>query len=105
MTGTAPTTRLTVFISDSDRWVHHSLAHEILRRARTDQLTGAVLLRGIEGYGAGRVIHTDRLLSMTMDMPVVIVIVDTHDKIQDFLPHLDEVISDGLVTIDQIQAV
>jgi uncharacterized protein len=97
--------RLTVFIGESDRWHHHSLAHEIVERAHRAGLAGATVLRGIEGYGATSHIHTARVLSLSEDLPIVIVVVDTEERIRAFLPELDELISEGLVLLDEVEVV
>jgi PII-like signaling protein len=97
--------RLTIFIGESDRWHHRPLYHEIVERARRDGLAGASVIRGIEGFGASSHIHTTRLLSLSEDLPLAVVIVDTEDKIRGFLPQLDELISEGLVLIDDVDVV
>jgi len=97
--------RLTIFIGESDRYHHHALSHEIITRARTAGLAGASVLRGIEGYGASSHIHSARLLSLSEDLPLAIVIVDAEERIREFLPQLDELITEGLVTIDPVEVV
>jgi PII-like signaling protein len=97
--------RLTIFIGESDRYHHHALSHEIITRARNAGLAGASVLRGIEGYGASSHIHSARLLSLSEDLPLAIVIVDAEERIRDFLPQLDELITEGLVTIDPVEVV
>ncbi len=87
--------RLTIFIGEDDTWHHKPLYHEIVHRAHAAGLAGASVLRGIEGYGASSRIHTTRLLSLSEDLPVAIVIVDTDERIRAFLPQLDELISEG----------
>jgi len=76
-----------------------------VHRAHAAGLAGASVLRGIEGYGASSRIHTTRLLSLSEDLPVVIVIVDSHDKIDAFLPELDELITEGLVIMDPVEVI
>ena len=97
--------RLTIFIGESDRYHHHSLSHEIVLRARKAGLAGASVIRGIEGFGASSHIHTAKLLSLSEDLPLAIVIVDTEERIREFLPQLDELITEGLVTIDPVEVV
>ncbi len=94
--------RLTIFIGDSDRWHHRPLCSEIVHRAHVAGLAGASVFRGIEGFGASSVVHTSRLLSMSGDMPVAVVIVDAADKVRAFLPQLDELITEGLVILDDV---
>src|SRR3954453_20551579 len=97
--------RLTIFVGESDRYHHHPLSHEIVARARRAGLAGASVFRGIEGFGASSHIHTARLLSLSEDLPLAIIIVDAEDRIREFLPQLDELISEGLVIIDPVEVV
>lgn len=100
-----PATRLTIYLGEDDHWHHKPLYHEIVRRARDAGLAGASVLRGVEGYGASSLIHTTRILSLSEDLPVVIVIIDEEPKLRAFLPQLDELIGEGLVTLDQVEVV
>jgi PII-like signaling protein len=100
-----PAVRLTIFVGEDDTWHHKPLYHEIVRRAHTAGLAGASVLRGIEGYGASSRVHTTRLLSLSQDLPIAIVIVDAEDRVRAFLPHLDELISEGLVIIDPVEVI
>ncbi|MEO3809090.1 DUF190 domain-containing protein [Sphaerisporangium sp. B11E5] len=100
-----PATRLTVLIGESDQWHHRPLYHEIVRRAQEDGLAGATVLRGIEGYGASSRIHTTRILSLSEDLPVAVVLIDTEERIRAFLPRLDELVTEGLVLLDPVEVV
>ncbi|WP_086849643.1 DUF190 domain-containing protein [Amycolatopsis kentuckyensis] len=100
-----PATRLTIYLGEDDHWHHKPLYHEIVRRARDAGLAGASVLRGVEGYGASSLIHTTRILSLSEDLPVVIVIIDEEAKLRAFLPQLGELIGEGLVTLDQVEVV
>lgn len=100
-----PALRLTVFVGDSDTWHHKPLYTEIVHRAHAAGLAGASVLRGIEGYGASNHIHTTRLLSLSEDLPVAVVIVDSEDAIRAFLPQLDDLIAEGLVIIDPVEVI
>lgn len=97
--------RLTIYIGESDRHGHTPLATEIVRRAHTAGLAGASVFRGVEGYGASNHIHTTHILSLSDDLPMAIVIVDNHDAITKFLPQLDELITEGLVVVEDIEVV
>ena len=97
--------RLIIFIGEDDTWHHKPLYHEIVRRARAAGLAGASVLRGIEGYGASSRVHTTRLLSLSQDLPIAVVIVDQEDRIRDFLPQLDELVAEGLVIVDPVDVI
>lgn len=100
-----PARRLSIFIGESDQYRHGPLYHEIVRRAKEAGLAGASVFRGIEGYGASSRIHTTRILSLSEDLPLVVIIVDTGAKIEAFLPQLDELIGEGLVIIDDVEVI
>ncbi|GAB3407612.1 DUF190 domain-containing protein [Flindersiella endophytica] len=100
-----PATRLTIFVGEDDTFHHKPLYSEIVHRAHAAGLAGASVLRGIEGYGASSRIHTTRLLSLSEDLPIAIVIVDTEEKVRDFLPQLDELVSEGLVIVDPVEVI
>ena len=97
--------RLTIFVGESDRHGHTPLATEIVQRAQQAGLAGATVFRGVEGYGASNHIHTTRILSLSDDLPITVVIVDTDERIQAFLPELDELITEGLVILDDVEVV
>jgi PII-like signaling protein len=102
---TGPARRLTIFLGESDQYHHHPLSTEIVHRAHQAGLAGATVLRGIEGYGASSRIHTTRLLSLSEDLPIAIVIVDEPERIDAFLPQLDELVGEGLVILDDVQVI
>jgi len=100
-----PAVRLTIFLGEDDTWHHKPLYHEIVSRAHHAGLAGASVLRGIEGYGASSRIHTSRLLSLSEDLPLAVIIVDQEDRIRAFLPQLDELVSEGLVILDPVEVI
>ncbi|MER6223047.1 DUF190 domain-containing protein [Streptomyces sp. 900105755] len=97
--------RLTVYIGEDDIWHHKPLYTEIVHRAHAAGLAGASVFRGIEGFGASSRIHTSRLLSLSEDLPVAVVVVDTEERIRAFLPQLDELVTEGLVTLDDCEVI
>lgn len=97
--------RLTVLIGEADQFHHRPLYTEIVHRARQAGLAGASVFRGIEGFGKSSRIHTTRLLSLSEDLPVAIVIVDTSEAVRAFLPQLDELVTQGLVLLDEVEVV
>ncbi|MCX4759562.1 DUF190 domain-containing protein [Streptomyces sp. NBC_01275] len=103
LTGSA--LRVTVFVGENDTWRRKPLYTEIVHRAHTAGLAGASVFRGIEGFGASSRIHTARLLSLSEDLPVAIVIVDTEERVRAFLPQLDELVTEGLVILDECEVI
>ena len=96
---------LRVFIGESDRWHHSPLYEAIVLKAREVHLAGATVLRGPMGYGKSSRLHTAKILRLSMDLPLVIEIVDTEEKIQAFLPVLDEMMKGGLVTLEKVRVI
>lgn len=100
-----PAKRLTIFIGESDHYHHHSLCREILDRARKAGLAGCSVFRGTEGFGATGHLHTTHLLSLSEDLPIAIVIIDAPERVDAFLPQLDELITGGLAIVDDVEVV
>ncbi|MQA15699.1 MAG: DUF190 domain-containing protein [Pseudonocardiaceae bacterium] len=100
-----PALRLTILIGEDDIWHHKPLYTEIVHRAHLAGLAGATVLRGIEGYGASSRIHTTRLLSLSEDLPVAVIIIDAADRVRAFLPQLDDLATEGLVVIDSVEVI
>lgn len=96
---------LRIFVGESDRWQHQPLYEAIVMKARALHLAGATVLRGPMGFGAASRIHTAKILRLSMDLPMVIEIVDTEEKVRSFLPLLDEMMGGGLVTLEKIKVI
>jgi hypothetical protein len=96
---------LRIFIGESDRWEHRPLYEAIVLKAREMHLGGATVLRGPMGFGKTSRLHTAKVLELSMDLPLVIEIVESEEKINAFLPELDKMISGGLVTIEKVKVI
>ena len=94
---------LRIFIGEQDKWHGRPLYEAIVQLARTQGLAGATCLKGFLGYGAKSHLHTVKLLRLSEDLPIIIEIVDSEEKIQAFLPQLDSMIQDGLVTLEKAE--
>lgn len=97
-------TLLRIYIGESDRWEHQPLYEAIIFKARELHLAGATAFRGPIGFGKSSRMHTSKILRLSMDLPMVIEIVDSEEKIQSFLPAIDSMITGGLVTLQKVQA-
>lgn len=95
--------RLTVYLGESDRSHGRARSSEIVRRARDAGLAGATVLRGLEGFGASQVLHTTRIMSLSDDLPILVVLIDVPERIDAFLPVLDELIDGGLVVREEVE--
>ena len=96
---------LRIFIGESDRHGHRPLYESIVLQAREAGLAGATVLRGVMGFGKHSILHTAKILRLSEDMPMIIEIVDSLERIEKFLPVLDELIKDGLVTIEKVRVI
>ena len=94
---------LRIFIGDSDRYQHKPLYEAIVETAREHHLAGATVLRGYLGFGAHSRIHTAKILRLSEDLPIVVEIVDAPDKIEAFLPVLDAMMAEGMVTVEPVR--
>jgi len=92
-----------IFFGESDRWKHRPLEIALLERLRAEGFAGATVFRGVSGFGANSVIHTTHLLELSTDLPVVIEVVDSEEHIERLLPILDEMLDDGLVTMEKVR--
>ncbi len=96
---------LRVYIGETDRWHGRPLFQAIVEVLRREGIAGATVLRGIEGFGAHSRIHTARVLRLSEDLPVVIDVVDSAERIERVLPLLDEMVNEGLITITDVEIV
>jgi PII-like signaling protein len=96
---------LRIFIGESDRHGHQPLYEAIVLKARAEGLAGATVLRGVMGFGKHSILHTSKILRLSEDLPMVIEIVDSAERINGFLPVLNEMITDGLVTLERVKVI
>ena len=94
---------LKIFLGESDKWEHKPLYEAIVLAAREAQLAGATVLRGPMGFGKSSHLHTAKILRLSLDLPLVIEIVDREEKINSFLPTLDKMLGGGLVTLEKVK--
>ncbi len=96
---------LRVFVGENDTFQGKALYEQIVLKARELNLAGATVLRGLMGFGATSRMHTAKLLRLSEDLPVVIEIVDTEEKINTLLPFLDEIVTEGLITLEKVRVI
>ena len=94
---------LRVFVGEADKFEGLPLYEWLVQAARKQGLAGATVLRGLEGFGAHSRVHTAKILRLSNDLPIVIEIVDTIDKIEAFMPDVDRVVTEGLATLERVQ--
>jgi PII-like signaling protein len=94
---------LRIFIGESDKYQRQPLYQWIVKKARESGLAGATVFRGLEGYGASSRLHTAKFLRLSSDLPIVIEIVDSDDKIENFIPQIDKAIKNGLATLEKVR--
>jgi PII-like signaling protein len=92
-----------IFVGESDRWHGQPLATALVERLRKEGFAGATVLRGLAGFGARSVVHTSHLLELSQDLPLVIEVVDTEEHVGRLEPILDEMVADGLVTLEKVR--
>ena len=96
---------LRIFIGESDRHGRKPLYQAIVEMLRQEGMAGATVLRGIEGFGATSHLHTARILRLSEDLPIVIEVADTAERIEAIMPKIDEMVTDGLVTLERVEVV
>jgi hypothetical protein len=102
MTITGRGKQLRIFIGESDRWHHRSLADAVLEMLREEGLAGATVLHGVAGFGAHSRIHTAHVLRLSEDLPIVIEVVDTPERVEKTLPRLLEMVQEGLIVTSDV---
>src|SRR6266700_385268 len=98
-------TLMRIFIGESDKYQGKPLYQALLERLRAKGLAGATVLRGVAGFGASSVMHTEKVLRLSLDLPLIIEVVETEETIQAVLPDLDEMIGGGLITLERARVI
>ena len=96
---------LRIFIGEQDKWHGQPLYEAIVNLARKEQLAGATVLKGCMGFGCKSHMHTAKILRLSEDLPIIIEIVDSEEKINQFVPHLDEMVKEGLITLEKANVI
>ena len=102
---TSQAKRLRIYIGESDHWKNQSLYHAIVRKAKELDIAGASVYRGLMGYGANSRVHTASIVDLSSDLPILVEIIDSEEYIRKLLPYLDEMLEEGMVTIDDIEVI
>jgi uncharacterized protein len=98
-------TLMRIHIGESDRWHGKPLYEAIVELLRRQKFSGATVLRGVAGYGSSSVLHTDKILRLSQDLPIVIEVVESPERINQILPQLDEMIGGGLLTLEKVHVI
>jgi len=98
-------TLMRIHIGESDRWQHKPLYQAIVELCRREGLTGVTVLRGVGGYGSSSRYHTENILRLSQDLPVVIEVVEDAERIERILPRLDEMVDGGLITLEKVRVI
>ena len=96
---------LRIFIGEQDKWHGQPLYEAIVNLARKEHLAGATVLKGCLGFGCKSHMHTAKILRLSEDLPIIVEIVDSEEKINQFLPHLDEMVKEGLITLEKANVI
>jgi PII-like signaling protein len=98
-------TLMRIHIGESDKWHGKPLYEAIVEELRKEKFSGVTVLRGVGGYGGSSIYHTDKLLRLSQDLPIVLEVIESQERIDEILPHLDEMIGGGLVTLEIVQVI
>jgi len=96
---------LRIFIGEQDKWHGQPLYEAIVNLARKEHLAGATVLKGCMGFGCKSHMHTAKILRLSEDLPIIVEIVDSEEKINQFLPHLDEMVRKGLIALEKAHVI
>jgi uncharacterized protein len=94
-----------IFIGEGDRYEHKPLYEALVEMLRNEGFAGATVLRGVCGFGANRVYHTQKLLDLSADLPLVVEVVDTEEKINAIMPRIDAMMGGGMITLEKVTVI
>lgn len=94
-----------IFVGETDRYHHKPLYEALVELFREEGFAGATVIRGISGFGAHSVYHTQKLLDLSADLPLIVEVVDSQEKIDDIMPRVDEMMSGGMITLEKAQVI
>lgn len=98
-------TLMRIHIGESDHWHGKPLYQAIVEMLRTEKFSGVTVLRGVGGYGSSSIYHTDKILRLSQDLPIVIEVVEYNERIEQVLPRLDEMVGGGLITLEKVRVI
>jgi PII-like signaling protein len=98
-------TLMRIHIGESDRWHGKPLYQAIVELLRREKFSGVTVLRGVGGYGSSSVYHTEKILRLSQDLPIVVEVVESNERIEAILPQLDDMIGGGLVTLEKVRVI
>jgi len=96
-------TLMRIHIGESDKWHGKALHQAIVEMLRKEGFAGATVLRGVAGFGGSSILHTDKLLQMSQDLPIVVEAIESNEKIERILPRIDEMLGGGIVTLEKVR--
>jgi PII-like signaling protein len=98
-------TLMRIHIGESDKWHGKPLHEAIVEFLRKEGFSGVTVLRGVAGYGSSSVYHTDKLLRLSQDLPIVLEVIETQERIDHMIPRLDEMVDGGLITLEKVRVI
>jgi uncharacterized protein len=98
-------TPMRIHIGESDKWHGKPLYEAIVEMLRKEGFSGATVLRGVAGYGGSSVYHTDKILRLSQDLPIVLEVIESTERIEQLLPRLDEMVDGGLITLEKVRVI
>jgi uncharacterized protein len=98
-------TLMRIHIGESDKWHGRPLYEAIVEMLRKDGFSGATVLRGVAGYGGSSIYHTDKLLRMSQDLPIILEVIEATERIEAILPRLDQMVEGGLITMEKVRVI